>query len=96
MCLWPVQHWILQLAHGALGYVSKGCSVDMHSEEESRGNQIRMLLESILSGEAWLERNQRLRVLEVEAQVLAGYAIFYSPNQRDQDARCKRIIRTLD
>lgn len=46
--------------------------------------------------EAWLEANQRLRVLEVEACVLAGYAIFYSPNQRDQDASSKRIIRTVD
>ena len=26
---------------------ARGCSVDMHSEEESRGNQIRMLLESM-------------------------------------------------
>ena len=33
-------------------------------------------------------------VLGVEACVLAGYAIFYSPNQRDQDASSKRIVRT--
>ena len=39
--------------------------------------------------EAWLERNQRGRRLEVEGCVLAGYAIFCSPNQKDQDASSK-------
>ena len=50
MCLWPVQHWVLRFgAQSSWDTLARGCSVDGHSEEESRGNLIRMLLESILS-----------------------------------------------
>ena len=50
MCLWPIQHWVLRFGPwSSWETLARGCSVDGHSEEESRGNQIRMLLESISS-----------------------------------------------
>ena len=89
MCLWPIQHWVLRFGPwSSWDTLARGCSVDGHSEEASRGNHIRMLLESIPSRSmAW--RESQTQGIGSRGLCACRVCYFLFPNQRDQEASSK-------